>query len=70
MTDLIKELRGLRTRLSVVLNDEAKATLLRAERELAGRDGGPPAKPLKKAKPIRRLTKKQLYDKYNSKGLI
>lgn len=70
MTDLIKKLRGMRTQLSKVLNDEAKETLLRAERELAGRDGGPPAKPLKKLKPVRRLTKKELYDKYNSKGLI
>lgn len=62
--DISDKLRRLRTKLSGIINDEALATLLEAEKRLAGGvlSLSPAPKPLKKNS---RLTKAQLREKFS-----
>lgn len=65
--ELIKELRCLRMRLSPIISDHYQKVLSDVEKRLSGGSYIPPANlsPLKK----KNLTKKELKEYFNSRGL-
>lgn len=67
--DISKKLRGLRMRLSPLLNDDAKSLLIQAEK-LTGGVSTQPGNFSKKLKRKSNPTKKELKEKFNQKGLI
>jgi len=71
MTDtiLITELSGLRKQLNPLLTEHFKKVLLEAERRLSKDVSTSLGKPFKRRRITTKPTRKELYDKFNSRGL-